>query len=340
MASVAARLASGEIELELDRELAAAQDRWWREFAAGRSIPTRNRTIGPTATPHPRRQAPAPEAGTWAAAERALEEARAVQERAERALARAGGLVRQAAWADAADEQAWRTGSGGRVDAAEDAMTALRAATVADRAALHDLLARTAGGGLAERPRIALVDALSGALVALTDLPGLRRAAQRRTGLRRAPSAAHDLTGRPGSGRRHRPTATAPAPNSTGSCAPGTGAAASPAAGCRSPRANWTTGWSGRTAPPTSPTWPDSAPVTTETSTRPPASRTPRSPTAPSSSPPRPASPSPPSRRRSDPLSGAGRDQSALPTHMGAPDQSGRRWVRPCHRPSDHELGP
>jgi hypothetical protein len=121
---------------------------------------------------------PPPEAGTWAAAERALDDARAVQEEAERALSHAGGLVRAAVWAEAEDEQAWRTGSGGRVDAAEDAMTALRAATMADRAALHALLGRTAAGGLAERPRLGLVDALSGALVSLTDLPGLRAAAR------------------------------------------------------------------------------------------------------------------------------------------------------------------
>src|SRR3954463_14516777 len=113
----------------------------------------------------------------------ALEQARGGQEQAERALSLAGGLVRQAVWADAEDEQAWRTSSGGRVDAAEDAMTALRAGTVTDRAALHDLRGRTAGGGLAERPRIALVDALSGALVSLTDLAGLGAAARDGRGL-------------------------------------------------------------------------------------------------------------------------------------------------------------
>ncbi|NYJ08372.1 hypothetical protein [Petropleomorpha daqingensis] len=173
LASVQARLAGGEIEVDLDRELAAAQDRWWREYAAG---------LHPDPDPDDERPDPRPtepppaDDGWWASAERALEDARAAQEQAERALARAGGLVRQAVWSDADDEQAWRTGSGGRVDAAEDAMTALQAATVADRTALTDLLRRTAGGGLADRPRLALVDAVTGALVSLTDLPALGRA--------------------------------------------------------------------------------------------------------------------------------------------------------------------
>jgi hypothetical protein len=172
-ASVEARLAAGEIDLELDRDLAEAQQRWWREFEAG-AHPDRD----PDDRPDPPPTEAPPGSGTWAAAEQALQDARVAQEKAERALTRAGGLVRAAVWADAEDEEAWRTGSGGRVNAAEDAMTALRAATGADRTALHDLLRRTAGGGLVERPRIALVDALSGALVALTDLPGLRKAAR------------------------------------------------------------------------------------------------------------------------------------------------------------------
>jgi hypothetical protein len=119
---------------------------------------------------------PPPASGWWAAADRAVAEATAAQGQAELALARAGRLVRIAAGADATDEQTWLTASGGRVDAAEDAMTALHAATAADRRSLADLLASTGGGGLAERPRIALVDALSGALVSLTDLSGLRTA--------------------------------------------------------------------------------------------------------------------------------------------------------------------
>ena len=51
-------------------------------------------------------------------------------------------------------------------------------------------------------PRIAVTDATSGALLALTDLPGLRRAGHcGRPACRRTPEACgHDLTGRPGLG--------------------------------------------------------------------------------------------------------------------------------------------
>ena len=68
---------------------------------------------------------------------------------------------------------------------------------------MADLLAATGGGGLVERPRIALTDALSGTLLALTDLPGaaprrhLRRPRVLAAGHRRC---THDLTGRPGLG--------------------------------------------------------------------------------------------------------------------------------------------
>jgi hypothetical protein len=60
----------------------------------------------------------------------------------------------------------------------------------------------TGGGGLVERPRIAVTDAVTGALLALTDLPGLRRTGRcDRPGCARRPTTcAHDLTGRPGLG--------------------------------------------------------------------------------------------------------------------------------------------
>ena len=51
-----------------------------------------------------------------------------------------------------------------------------RYATADQRAALADLLERAGGGGLVDRPRIAVTDALTGALLALTDAPGLRAA--------------------------------------------------------------------------------------------------------------------------------------------------------------------
>jgi hypothetical protein len=78
----------------------------------------------------------------------------------------------------------------------------LAAATEAQRGWLADLLAATAGGGLADRPRIALLDALAGTLLARTDLPELRRTATcGASSCRRRPAACtHDLTGRPGLG--------------------------------------------------------------------------------------------------------------------------------------------
>jgi hypothetical protein len=53
---------------------------------------------------------------------------------------------------------------------------------------------------LADRPRIVLTDALTGAMRTLTDLPGLRRAGHcgARPCRRRPETCAHDLTGRPG----------------------------------------------------------------------------------------------------------------------------------------------
>jgi hypothetical protein len=166
-ASVEARLAGEQFEVELDRELAQAQQRWWREYEAG---------VHPDPDPEADRVDPPPGNSWWPQADRAVEDAgRAVRD-ARAAVARAERLVRTAARADAADEQTWRRSAAGRVEAARDSLEALAAAHEADRRALRDLLERTSGGGLAERPRIALVDAISGALVSLTDLPGLTRA--------------------------------------------------------------------------------------------------------------------------------------------------------------------
>jgi hypothetical protein len=117
---VAARLASEQLEVELDRELAAARQRWWREYETGRHPdpdpddrptpappppaeppPTEPAPAEPApaepapAEPAPAEPAPAepaPGEGWWAAAERALEQARAVQEQAERALAGCASL--------------------------------------------------------------------------------------------------------------------------------------------------------------------------------------------------------------------------------------------------------
>jgi hypothetical protein len=127
--------------------------------------------------------APPPAGGWWADADRAVADARAAQREAEAALWRAERRVRTAERADRADARGWHGTAAARVDRAAGALEALAAATDADRETLLDLLERTAGGGLAERPRIALVDAVSGALVSLSDLPGLRRAAHDGTAL-------------------------------------------------------------------------------------------------------------------------------------------------------------
>ncbi|SNR91632.1 hypothetical protein SAMN04488107_0618 [Geodermatophilus saharensis] len=139
---------------------------------------------------------PAVPGGWWARADRAVDDAGQVLLALERALGHARRLVATAERADTADETTWATGPAGRVSAAPDALTALAAATDQARADLADLLGRTAGGGLADRPRLALTDTLTGALLALTDLPALHRAADAGTGL--AP---------PGASPGYRPTA-------------------------------------------------------------------------------------------------------------------------------------
>src|SRR4051795_10927104 len=99
-ASVAARLASGEIDLELDRELNEAQDRWWREFEAGLHSdpdPDDPRGSPEDRPPGERGGDPLPSGGWWAAADRAVADATAAKWEAEQALARAGRLVRTAA---------------------------------------------------------------------------------------------------------------------------------------------------------------------------------------------------------------------------------------------------
>ncbi|WP_242471155.1 MULTISPECIES: HNH endonuclease signature motif containing protein [unclassified Blastococcus] len=112
---------------------------------------------------------------TWAAADAAVDAAGRALLEFDRAVGRAATEVRRAEVADAADEAAWQGSPAGRVSAAPDALEALRAASAGQRAALARLLQATAGGGLAERPRIAVVDALTGALVALADSRELRR---------------------------------------------------------------------------------------------------------------------------------------------------------------------
>jgi hypothetical protein len=150
-----------------------------------------------------RRPAQLPEdQGRWAEADRAVDDASLAALRATQSLGRAQEAVRRASLADDADEEGWRRGPGGRITAAVDALDALAEAGEKERAWLADLLAATGGGGLVDRPRIAVTDALTGALVALTDLPELRRTGHcGRSSCRRHPERCeHDLADRPGIG--------------------------------------------------------------------------------------------------------------------------------------------
>ena len=156
----------------------------------------------PETSPNEQQPASSVDGGWWAAADQAVDEVGQALLGVGQKLAHARRLVRTAATADSADESAWQAGAGGRVTDAEDAITALRSATEAQRRQLGHLLASTGGGGLADRPRIALTDALSGTLLAFTDLPGLTRAGTcGRSACRRHPdSCTHDLGDRPGLG--------------------------------------------------------------------------------------------------------------------------------------------
>jgi hypothetical protein len=120
----------------------------------------------------------------------------------DRAVRRAAAAVCRAQVAETADEAAWQTSQAGRASAAADSIEALTAAGAEQRAVLARLLDATAGGGLSGRPRIAVVDALTGALLALTDSRELRRVAicGRPACARRPARCDHDLAGRPGLG--------------------------------------------------------------------------------------------------------------------------------------------
>jgi hypothetical protein len=140
--------------------------------------------------------------GRWAAADRAVDDVSLALFRVGQELVHAQQLVRAAAAADDADEAAWQASPAGRLTDAEDAITALLSTTDAQREQLAELLTATGGGGLVDRPRIALTDALSGSLLALTDLPGLMRAGTcgDRTCRRDPGRCTHDLCERPGLG--------------------------------------------------------------------------------------------------------------------------------------------
>ena len=140
--------------------------------------------------------------GTWAAVDRAIEAAGAVLLDVHRAVGRAREAVQRAVVAEVADEQAWQQSPEGAMSAADDTITALAQMGDEQRAALAALLDAPAGGCLVDRPRIAVRDALTGALLALTDSTELRRHAHCGSrACRRAPATCtHDLGGRPGLG--------------------------------------------------------------------------------------------------------------------------------------------
>jgi hypothetical protein len=148
----------------------------------------------------------------WAAADRAVDEASAALLDFDRGLARARRAADFAEMADAADEDSWEQAPAARMTSATDAIAALAHASTTQRAALRHLLERTGGGGLVDRPRIAVTDALTGALLALTDARELRvRGTCTRRACRRGTAVCgHDMTGLPGLGppgpsRTYRP---------------------------------------------------------------------------------------------------------------------------------------
>jgi hypothetical protein len=138
--------------------------------------------------------------GCWEAADLAVTTAADALWEVDVALGRARSAVERAEIADAVDEAAWQQSPEGRLSAAEDAISALTETAADRRAVLADLLDATAGGGLVDRPRIALTNALTGTLLALTDSRELRRrSACTASECRRDPArCTHDLDGLPG----------------------------------------------------------------------------------------------------------------------------------------------
>jgi hypothetical protein len=145
---------------------------------------------------------PTADAARWADADHAVERAGTALLELQRATSRAVQAAEAAAHADAAVQDERRQGSGGRIGRARGALDALRQATGQQREALAALLDRGAGGNLVDRPRIAVVDELTGALLCLTDSDELRRHATcGARACRREPwRCDHDLHDRPGLG--------------------------------------------------------------------------------------------------------------------------------------------
>jgi hypothetical protein len=181
---------------EVQRRIWAEERHWDDEF---------DRIVAPPADAPPGMDEPPPtsaaESGSWPAAHAAVDAAGLALLGFQQAVGRASAAVGDAWMADAEDERAWRSADG-RIDTARGDLDALRQASERQRADLAALLDRSGGGTLTDRPRIALVDELTGVLLALTDARELRRVAHcGRPACRRRPGRCdHDLAGRPGLG--------------------------------------------------------------------------------------------------------------------------------------------
>jgi hypothetical protein len=192
-AEVEARALRGEWGGEEDPPL-EEMERWWAEEQHwDESTPPGSRPH-PRGEPGPDRQqdevAPSDEAsGEWAVADRAVEDAGAALLDLQRAVGAAHRVVSAAGRAAADHEDAWEDSAAGRMTRARGSLDALLEATDQQREELAALLERTAGGGLLDRPRIAIVDELTGALLALTDSTELRRHATRGAGLGPPPAS-------------------------------------------------------------------------------------------------------------------------------------------------------
>ncbi|MGY1722469.1 HNH endonuclease signature motif containing protein [Blastococcus sp. SYSU DS0533] len=140
------------------------------------------------------------DSGRWAAAHGSLQAAADALLGLDRAIGHARRMVTAAERADREDEDAWLRSAEGRITRAPSDLDACAEAGEHRRAALAALLDASGGGTLVDRPRIAGVDELTGALLALTDSCELRRLARCDDGAchRAAAPCTHDLTGRPG----------------------------------------------------------------------------------------------------------------------------------------------
>ncbi|MDP5183214.1 DUF222 domain-containing protein [Blastococcus sp. BMG 814] len=163
--------------------------------------PQRNRETGPDAE-STAGDGNSSGASRWATAHASLQAAADALLGLDRAIGHARRAVADAQRADRADESTWLRSAAGRVTGAPSDLEACAAAEETCRAALAALLDAGGGGTLVDRPRIAVVDELTGALLALTDSRELRRLAHCDDATcRRAPArCTHDLTGRPGLG--------------------------------------------------------------------------------------------------------------------------------------------